>query len=154
MQLTLDEQLKMMKRLVPEWAIQTDNRVAHGKPWVPHEYVTHMLDTVFGPDCWSFEVGAIKPITLPNNDQLIYVPGKMTVRFADGSQVVRSDVGIGLVQAKIDSPDLSDLGIDSFETGYKSRHDGCPQRLCGRSRSLLSAHAEPEHRGSIPQRTL
>ena len=33
---------------------------------------------------------------------------------------MRSDVGIGLVQAKIDSPDLSDLGIDSFETGYKS----------------------------------
>ena len=79
-----------------------------------------MLDAVFGPDCWSFEVGTIKPITLPNNDQLIYVPGKMTVRFADGSQVVRSDVGIGLVQAKIDSPDLSDLGADTFETGYKS----------------------------------
>ena len=120
MQLTLDEQLLMMKHLVPEWAIQTDNRVAHGKPWVPHEYVTHMLDTVFGPDCWSFEVGAIKPITLPNNDQLIYVPGRMMARFADGTQVIRSDVGIGLVQARIDSPDLSDLGIDSFETGYKS----------------------------------
>jgi recombination DNA repair RAD52 pathway protein len=120
MQLTLDEQLKMMKRLVPEWAIQTDSRVAHGKPYVQHEYVTHMLDTVFGADCWNFEVGAIKPITLPNNDQLIYVPGKMAVRFADGTHVVRSDVGIGLVQAKIDSPDLSDLGIDSFETGYKS----------------------------------
>jgi recombination DNA repair RAD52 pathway protein len=120
MQLTFDEQLKMMKRLVPEWAIQTDSRVAHGKPWVPHEYVTHMLDTVFGPDCWNFEVGAIKPITLPNNDQLIYVPGKMTVKFADGAIVTRSDVGIGLVQARIDSPDLSDLGIDSFETGYKS----------------------------------
>ena len=85
MLLTLDEQLKMMKRLVPEWAIQTDNRVAHGRPWVAHEYVTHMLDTVFSPECWSFEVGAIKPITLPNNDQLIYVPGRMTARFADGS---------------------------------------------------------------------
>ena len=81
MLLTLDEQLKMMKRLVPEWAIQTDSRVAHGKPWVPHEYVTHMLDTVFGPDGWSFEVGTIKPIALPNNDQLIYVPGKMKVKF-------------------------------------------------------------------------
>jgi recombination DNA repair RAD52 pathway protein len=120
MQLTLDEQVKMMKRLVPEWAIQTDNRVAHGKPWVPHEYVTHMLDTVFGPECWSFEVGAIKPITLPNNDQLIYVPGKMTVKFADGAIVTRSDVGIGVVQARIDSPNLSDLGADTFETGYKS----------------------------------
>ncbi len=94
--LTLEEQVKMLKRLVPEWAVQQDKRVAHGKPWVPHEYVTHLLDTVFGPDGWSFEVGAIKPITLPNHDQLIYVPGKMTVKFADGSVVTRSDVGIGL----------------------------------------------------------
>jgi recombination DNA repair RAD52 pathway protein len=120
MQLTLDEQLKMVKRLVPEWAVLQDVRVAHGRPYVQHEYVTHMLDTVFGPDRWSFEVGVIKPITLPNNDQLIYVPGKMTVKFADGAIVARSDVGIGLVQAKIDSPDLSDLGADTFETGYKS----------------------------------
>ena len=67
MQLTLDEQLKMMKHLVPEWAIQTDNRVAHGKPWVPHEYVTHMLDMVFGPDCWNFEVSTIKPTRTRNS---------------------------------------------------------------------------------------
>ena len=118
--LTLDEQLKMLKHLVPEWAVQTDSKVAHGKPWVPHEFVTHMLDTIFSPDGWSFEMGAIKPLTLPNNDQLIYVPGKMTVTFADGTIAIRSDIGIGLVQARIDSDDLSDLGSDSFETGYKS----------------------------------
>src|SRR5512136_487746 len=108
--LTLDEQLKMLKRLAPEWAVIQNPAVAHGKPYVQHEFVTHMMDTILGPDCWNFEVGPIKPVTLPNHDQLIYVPGKMTVKFADGAIVTRSDVGIGLVQAKIDSPDLSDLG--------------------------------------------
>ena len=85
MQLTLDEQLKMLNRLVPEWGVIQNPAVAHGKPYTQHEFVTHLLDTIFSPACWSFEVGTIKPITLPNNDQLIYVPGMLTIRLFNPS---------------------------------------------------------------------
>jgi hypothetical protein len=106
--------------LVPEWAIKKEKKVAHGKPFVFHEYTRIMLDKVFGPDAWSFVGGQIHTLSVPNGDQLIYVAGRMNVRFADGTIAIRSDVGVGLVQAKVDSPDLSNQKTDVFETGYKS----------------------------------
>ena len=45
---TKEAQVEYLKRLVPVWAIQRDSKVANGKPWVPHEYVVHLLDLVFG----------------------------------------------------------------------------------------------------------
>jgi hypothetical protein len=120
-QLTMDEQLKVLNTwLVPEWAIKKDKKVAHGRPFVWHEYTRIMLDKVFGPDAWSFVGGPIQSLSLANGDQLVYVAGRMNIRFADGTTVVRSDVGVGLVQAKVDSPDLSNQKTDVFETGYKS----------------------------------
>jgi hypothetical protein len=119
--LTMDEQLHVLNRwLVPEWAIKKDKKVAHGKPFVFHEYTRIMLDKVFGADAWSFTGGPLQSLSLANGDQLIYVAGRMTIRFADGSIVTRSDVGVGLVQARMSSPDLSDQKTDIFETGYKS----------------------------------
>jgi len=120
-QLTMDEQLTVLNTwLVPEWAIKKDKKVAHGRPFVWHEYTRIMLDKVFGPDAWSFVGGPIQSLSLANGDQLVYVAGRMNIRFADGTTVVRSDVGVGLVQAKVDSPDLSNQKTDVFETGYKS----------------------------------
>ena len=120
-QLTMDEQLKVLNTwLVPEWAIKKDKKVAHGRPFVWHEYTRIMLDKVFGPDAWSFVGGPIQSLSLANGDQLVYVAGRMNIRFADDTAVVRSDVGVGLVQSKVDSPDLSNQKTDVFETGYKS----------------------------------
>ncbi len=120
-QLTMDEQLTVLNTwLVPEWAIKKDKKVAHGRPFVWHEYTRIMLDKVFGPDAWSFVGGSIQSLSLANGDQLVYVAGRMNIRFADGTTVVRSDVGVGLVQSKVDSPDLSNQKTDVFETGYKS----------------------------------
>ena len=120
-QLKMDEQLTVLNNwLVPEWAVKKDKKVAHGKPFVWHEYTRIMLDKVFGPDAWSFVGGQIQTLSVANGDQLIYVAGRMSIRFADGTMVVRSDVGVGLVQARVDSPDLSNQKTDVFETGYKS----------------------------------
>ncbi len=93
---TKEAQVDFLKRLTPVWAIQRDSKVANGKPWVPHEFVTHLLDRVFGPQRWSFEIDAILPSDLPNGELLVYVPGRLTVRFADDAIAVRSDVGIGV----------------------------------------------------------
>jgi hypothetical protein len=120
LKLTMDEQLKVLNWLVPEWAIKKDKKVAHGRPFVFHEFTRIMLDKVFGPEAWSFTGGSIRPVSLPNGDQLIALAGKMTVRFADGSTAVRSDIGVGLIQSRVASPDLSDQQTDVFETGYKS----------------------------------
>ncbi len=121
MQLTLDEQLTVLSNwLVPEWAIKKDKRVAHGKPFVWHEYTRIMLDKVLSPAAWSFVGGPMKMLALANGDQVVYLPGRMSVRFADGSTVIRSDVGVGLVQSRIESPDLNDQATDVWETGYKS----------------------------------
>jgi len=120
MQLTLDEQIAFLARPAPEWAVQKDSKVAHGKPWTAHEYVVHLMDVLFGADHWSHRQGTISPINLPNNDQLIYVPGYLTVTFADGSTVVRSDIGVGLVQGPTGAVDLSSVKADSFETAFKS----------------------------------
>ena len=82
---TKEAQVEFLKRLVPVWAIQRDSKVANGKPWVPHEYVVHLLDLVFGATHWSFEIAEIIPSTLPNGEMLVYVPGCLNVRFADES---------------------------------------------------------------------
>ncbi len=119
--LTLLEQITVLTRwLVPEWAVKKDAKVAHGKPWVFHEFVRLMLDKIFGAAKWAFTGGQFKTLPLANNDHLIYVVGTLSVTFADGAQATRSDVGVGLVQAKSGSPDLTDAKPELFETGYKS----------------------------------
>ncbi|MBP7689682.1 MAG: hypothetical protein KA765_17325 [Thermoflexales bacterium] len=119
--LTLLEQITVLVHwLVPEWAVKKDSKVAHGKPWVFHEFVRLMLDKIFGAAKWAFEGGVFKTLTLANNDQLVYVVGSLIVTFADGTQATRSDVGVGLVQAVGSSPDLTTAKPEIFETGYKS----------------------------------
>ena len=119
--LTLLEQITVLVHwLVPEWAVKKDSKVAHGKPWVFHEFVRLMLDKIFGAAKWAFGGGAFKTLTLANNDQLVYVVGSLIVTFADGTQATRSDVGVGLVQAVGSSPDLTTAKPEIFETGYKS----------------------------------
>ena len=119
--LTLAEQITVLTRwLVPEWAVKKDAKVAHGKPWVFHEFVRLMLDKIFGAAKWAFTGGQFKTLPLANNDHLIYEVGTLSVTFADGAQATRSDVGVGLVQAKSGSPDLTDAKPELFETGYKS----------------------------------
>ncbi len=121
LKLTLAEQLKVLTGwLVPEWAVKKDKKVAHGKPFVWHEYTRIMLDKVFGAEAWSLSGDKVHALNLPNNDQLAYAPVRLQVRFADGACVTRSDIGVGLVQAKVESPDLADQKSDVFETGYKS----------------------------------
>lgn len=143
--LTLIEQIEVLVHwLVPEWAIKKDSKVAHGKPWVFHEFVRLMLDKIFGAARWAFAGGRFKTLTLANNDQLIYVVGNLTVTFADGVQAVRSDVGVGLVQAVGSSPDLRDAKPDLFETGYKSAATdalkGCASDLGRCFRPLMSGN--------------
>jgi hypothetical protein len=119
--LTLLEQIAVLtKWLVPEWAVKKDPKVAHGKPWVFHEFVRLMLDKIFGAAKWAFTGGQFKTLPLANNDHLIYVVGTLAITFDDGSQATRSDVGVGLVQARSGSPDLTDAKPELFETGYKS----------------------------------
>jgi len=145
MVLTLFEQIEVLIHwLVPEWAVKKDARVAHGKPWVFHEFVRLMLDKIFGAARWAFAGGRFKTLTLANNDQLVYVVGNLTVTFADGAQAVRSDVGIGLVQAVGSSPDLQDAKPELFETGYKSAATdalkGCAADLGRCFRPLMSGN--------------
>ena len=143
--LTLLEQIEVLVHwLVPEWAVKKDAKVAHGKPWVFHEFVRLMLDKIFGAARWAFKGGCFKTLTLANNDQLVYVVGNLTVTFADGTQAVRSDVGVGLVQAVGSSPDLRDAKPDLFETGYKSAATdalkGCAADLGRCFRPLMSGN--------------
>ena len=60
--LTLIEQIEVLVHwLVPEWAVKKDPKVAHGKPWVFHEFVRLMLDKIFGAARWAFQAGASRP---------------------------------------------------------------------------------------------
>ncbi len=144
--LTYDEQVTVLTTwLPPEWALKTDKKVAHGKPFVWHEFTRIMLDRVFGPMNWSAQpLQEVAALTLPNADLLIYAPVGMTLTFANGRTARRADVGIGLVQARIQSPDLSDQATDSWETGYKSAVTdglkGCAADLGRCFRPLMSGN--------------
>lgn len=134
MKLTKDQQIEALKMLTPEWAIQRSPRIAGGKPWTAHEYVVHMLDTIFEPDCWDFEItGDMRTVELPGSELLLSVPGKLTIRFADGTVAVRSDVGTGSVHRLKDETDLSKTPVENFETGMK---DAVTSALKGCARDL------------------
>jgi len=116
---TKEAQVEFLKHLVPVWAIQRDNKVANGKPWVPHEYVVHLLDMVFGAShCRLRSPRSCQHSA--NGELLVYVPGRLKATFADGSVAVRSDVGIGVVRLKKNADDLSTTPTENFETGFKS----------------------------------
>jgi hypothetical protein len=131
---------------VPAWATKTDTAIADGKPFVPHEYVVQALDTVFGPHHWSFQIGDVTVKELPNSELLVYVPGTLSVIFADGTEATRFDVGISPVRRKKDMADLVATPTENYETAFKAAVTdalkGCAGDLGCCFRPMLSAEME------------
>jgi len=68
--------------------------------YVKSSEVKKVLNYVFGIDGWDFEVGTIVHV----GDQIV-VPGRLTIRFADGKTAVRTQFGGATVYDKVELAD-------------------------------------------------
>lgn len=132
--LTVKEQLRALRRLVPSFAIRElehkkKKNARTGKwekiPYVSHDFVRYALDTIFGAQNWSVILGEHEAKNVASGELIIIVPATMTVRFADGTTATRSDIGISPVRMSVDAKeegdtDLKQTHTDAYTTAIKS----------------------------------
>lgn len=131
--LEVKEQLRAIRRLVPEWAQREARGVAGGKKFVSHDWVRYALDTIFGAQNWSVTLGSHEAKKIENGEMIIITPATLTVRFADGTQATRADIGVAVVRTPRGSDDLAETNTDAYVTAVKasatSAWKGCARDL-------------------------
>jgi hypothetical protein len=115
------------------------------------DYVRLMLNQIFGPDNWSHTVlSGPELVRLNAGGAYVKTLVRLTVRFANGQQVVHEDVGITVLNAGR-SLELDEIAPERFETALKAAvTDGlkaCAEHLGACFRPMGDADLERSLRG-------
>jgi Rad52/22 family double-strand break repair protein len=118
------------------------------------DYVRLMLNQIFGPDNWSHTVlSGPELVRLNAGGAYIKTLVRLTVRFANGQQVVHEDVGVTVLTAGR-SVALDEVAPERFETALKAAvTDGlkaCAEHLGACFRPMGDADLERSLRGARP----
>lgn len=110
------QQLRAIRQLVPPWALRESQYVAGGKPFVSHDWVRYALDTIFGAQNWSVGLGEHEAKKVENGEMIIVISGSITVRWADGTESTRSDIGVAAIRMERDAKDRNETDLRSTKT--------------------------------------
>jgi recombination DNA repair RAD52 pathway protein len=115
------------------------------------DYVRLMLNQIFGPDNWSHTVlSGPELVRLNSGGAYIKTLVRLTVRFANGQQVVHEDVGVTVLNAGR-GVELNEIAPERFETALKAAvTDGlkaCAEHLGACFRPMGDAELERSLRG-------
>jgi recombination DNA repair RAD52 pathway protein len=118
------------------------------------DYVRLMLNQIFGPDNWSHTVlSGPELVRLNAGGAYIKTLVRLTVRFANGQQVVHEDVGVTVLTAGR-SVELDGVAPERYETALKAAvTDGlkaCAEHLGACFRPMGDADLERSLRGTRP----
>jgi hypothetical protein len=116
------------------------------------DYVRLMLNRIFGPDNWSHTVlSGPDLVRLNAGGAYIRTLVRLTVRFANGQQVVHEDVGITVLNAGRNL-ELDKIAPERYETALKAAvTDGlkaCAEHLGACFRPMGDADLERSLRGT------
>jgi recombination DNA repair RAD52 pathway protein len=116
------------------------------------DYVRLMLNQIFGPDNWSHTVlSGPDMVRLNAGGAYVKTLVRLTVRFANGQQVVHEDVGITVLNAGR-SVELDAVAPERYETALKAAvTDGlkaCAEHLGACFRPMGDADLERSLRGA------
>lgn len=116
------------------------------------DYVRLMLNRIFGPDNWSHTVlSGPELIRLNAGGAYVRTLVRLTVRFANGQQVVHEDVGITVLNAGRNVA-LDDIAPERYETALKAAvTDGlkaCSEHLGACFRPMGDVDLERSLRGT------
>jgi Rad52/22 family double-strand break repair protein len=116
------------------------------------DYVRLMLNQIFGPDNWSHTVlSGPELVRLNAGGAYVKTLVRLTVRFANGQQVVHEDVGVTVLSAGR-SVELDEIAPERFETALKAAvADGlkaCAEHLGACFRPMGDSDLERSLRGA------
>ena len=116
------------------------------------DYVRLMLNRIFGPDNWSHTVlSGPELVRLNAGRAYVRTLVRLTVRFANGQQVVHEDVGITVLNAGRDV-ELDEVVPERYETALKAAvTDGlkaCTEHLGACFRPMGDVDLERSLRGA------
>lgn len=116
------------------------------------DYVRLMLNQIFGPDNWSHTVlSGPEFVRLNAGGAYVRTLVRLTVRFANGQQVVHEDVGITVLSAGR-NVELDNVAPERYETALKAAvTDGlkaCAEHLGACFRPMGDADLERSLRGT------
>ena len=116
------------------------------------DYVRLMLNKIFGPDNWSHTVlSGPEFVRLNAGGAYVRTLVRLTVRFANGQQVVHEDVGITVLNAGR-NVELDKVAPERYETALKAAvTDGlkaCSEHLGACFRPMGDADLERSLRGA------
>ena len=116
------------------------------------DYVRLMLNRIFGPDNWSHTVlSGPELVRLNAGGAYVRTLVRLTVRFANGQQVVHEDVGITVLNAGRNL-ELDKIAPERYETALKAAvTDGlkaCAEHLGACFRPMGDADLERSLRGT------
>lgn len=120
------EQLDALAGLVEDWAVKKDKHVKGA--FTSGDYVTFTLNRIFTPAGWNFTILSGPEVVIINEaNAYVRLVGRLSVRFADGSQAHQDDVGIWPLTATgaRNGGTLETTAAERYETVEKAaRTDG------------------------------
>ena len=117
----LEQQIQELNQLVDPWAVKKSKHVKG--PYTTGEYVEYQLRRIFGPQNWSFTIlSGPETITISNSEAYAQAVGRLTVRFADGSEVTQDSSGVWPLRATAASNGgtLENTAAERYETVLKA----------------------------------
>lgn len=155
--LTLDEQFEELAALVDQAFVKTSKFVKG--PFTSSDYVTWKLNHIFTPAGWSFTI-LDGPAVINLSPQSAYVRtvGRLSVRFADGTEVHKDEAGIAPMYGTKESGggrlDLDNTAPEVHETASKASISdclkACAERLGQCFRPLIDQELEYHIRAVLP----
>lgn len=126
MERTLSWQMDRLRRLVDRPFVKTAKEVKGA--FTTGEYVTWLLNDIFGPSNWAFTIlQGPEMITLNEKAAYAQVVGRLEVTFADGSTSHQDDIGIWplVATAARKGGTLEDTAPERYETACKAARTDC-----------------------------
>jgi len=123
---TLIWQLERLRELVDSAFVKRAKEVKGA--FTTGEYVTWLLNDIFGPSCWSFTIlQGPELTTLSEKAAYAQVVGRLEVVFADGAKTHQDDIGIWPLVATgaRRNGTLEDTAPERYETVCKAARTDC-----------------------------
>ncbi len=122
----IKNQLNALATLVEDWAIKKDRNVKGA--FTSGDYVTWQLNSIFTSAGWSFTIlSGPEVVTINEANAYVRLVGRLSVRFADGSEAHQDDIGIWPLKATgaQNGGTLETTAAERYETVEKAARTDC-----------------------------